>query len=255
MKKNLIIILFCNVLCAQQSVKVTYELVKIFPVNYFEGFPEHERSTIKKQLTTPREFTLTSNGTESIYESPESKTVTIASNTPDTQTSKNLGSNIKLPKIWLLKDLTSKKSYDLAILNDVEYYVERDFPNPILNYTNTTRKIEEFDCKMAYFIKKNNPTDTIKYWYTDKIPIIDGPLVCNSTPGLVLMYESKNGVIYATKIEFINDKITIEKRNDKISIISESELANLKERSNKTRTYVDEQGRTHSETTQKYTPK
>jgi GLPGLI family protein len=55
-------------------------------------------------------------------------------------------------------------------------------------------------------IKSNK--DTIQYWYTQDIAVIDGPITPIDIPGLVLSIES-NKVVYATKIEFFDYKLPI----------------------------------------------
>jgi GLPGLI family protein len=254
MKKVLFLLLVVNFAFAQQSIKVTYELLKRYPENYFDAFPEYERVKVKEQFTKPRVFTLTSNGDFSIYESPEEKTATITSNIADTETKINLGTTVKTPPIWLLKDFKKKKSFDQISIDETEYYVERDFPNVKMQYSSKEKIIENYNCKMAFSIKEN-ARDTIRYWYTDKISVSDGPLSIVGTPGLVLMYESTKGVIYATKIEFFDKKIIFEELKNKFPILSESKYKEILIKSYQPKTYTDEQGRVNSESTIKYQPK
>lgn len=248
MKNTLFLLLTFNFTFAQQSIKVNYEQLNFYSENFFDVFPSHERETIKKQFTSPRPFELTNNGVFSIYTSINTKALLIPSNDVKTETEINRGTSVEIPKIWLLKDLNLKKNYKKVNLNESEFYVENSFPNNGLIYTNKIKNIENYKCKLAYSIKNN---DTIKYWYTEEIPIIDGPFIMNETPGLLLMYETKKGTIYATKIEFFDKKINIDGLDKNISIITEETYRNLKVEAVKAKSYTDENGAIHSEKVEK----
>jgi hypothetical protein len=77
----------------------------------------------------------------------------------------------------------------------------------------------------------------------------------NKAPGLVLRYETKKGVIYATKIEFFDKKLVVEPLHKKINILSEDEFARLKKELSKSKTYTDDKGVTHSVETRTYKTK
>ncbi len=73
----------------------------------------------------------------------------------------------------------------------------------------------------------------------------------NTTPGLLLMYETKKGVIYATKVEFFDKKLIINGLDKRISVIDEENYKNLKRESLAAESYTDENGVIHSKKVEK----
>jgi GLPGLI family protein len=246
MRKIIIAFLCLNSSVAQQSIKVTYEEVNIYPNNFFDVFQEHERETIKNEFTAPRIFELINNGDFSIYESKKVMKKTILSNIPSTKDDINQGTIVKSLKIWILKDYNTQKSITKSKIDEKEYYTQRSFPDEEYIYTNKEKVIDNYKCKMAYHLPKLKPTDTIKYWYTQELPVFDGPYYTSKIPGLVLRYERKQRVIYATKIEFFDKKFLIDELDRKITLISEIEYKKLKEEALKPKKYTDENGAIHT---------
>jgi GLPGLI family protein len=240
---------------AQKTIKVTYEQVNFYADNFFDAMPENEREIIKKQFITPRLLQLTNNGDYSIYESVTSNNITIPSTANNSKNEQNRGTNVVIPQIWVLKNFNSQKSYKLNTIENLDYYIENDFPENDLIYSKIEKTIDTYNCKLAYSISKNNSNDTIKYWYTEEIPVLDAPFIMNKAPGLVLRYETKKGVIYATKIEFFDKKLVVEPLHKKINILSEDEFARLKKELSKSKTYTDDKGVTHSVETRTYKTK
>lgn len=248
MKNIVIFLLAINSVFAQQSIKVSYEQVNFYSANFFDVFPLHEREAIKKQFTTPRVLQLTNNGEFSIYESMKSQELLLPSIEKNTETEINRGTSVQIPQIWLFKDFNLKKNYRKVNFKETEFYVENLFPTNELIHSSDTKIIGNYKCKLAY---STNNNDTIKYWYTDEIPIIDGPFVMNITPGLLLMYETKKGVIYATKVEFFDKKLIITGLDKRISVIDEENYKNLKKESLAAESYTDEKGVIHSKKVEK----
>ncbi|UQD55331.1 GLPGLI family protein [Flavobacterium sp. K5-23] len=246
MKNVFIALLFSNFLAAQQSIKVTYEQVTIYHDNFFNNFQEHERETIKKIFTTPQQFELINNGDYSTYESLKVKDKTILSNIPTTDEDINQGTIVKIPKTYILKNYSNNKSYTKTEIDEKEYYTERPFPEDEFIFTSDEKVIDNYKCKLAYQLPKLKPTDTIKYWYTQEIPVFDGPYYTAKIPGLVIRYERKQRVIYATKIEFFDKKIILDKLDRKIPLISDIEYEKIKEEDLKPKNYTDENGAVHT---------
>ena len=108
-------------------------------------------------------------------------------------------------------------------------------------YDKRTKVIDGYTCLSAFTVSAKN--DTIQYWYTQKIPIIDGPFTMTAIPGLVLCTESKKKVIYVTKIEFFDKKLVIDGVNKNTSFVTELELKNKIEESRKPKSFTDEFGK------------
>lgn len=246
MRKIIIVFLFFNITVAQQSIKVTYEEVNIYPESFFNAFQEHERETIKNAFTTPKLFKLTNSGDVSIYESLEVKDKTIPSNISNTKEEINQGTIVKSVKTWIFKNYNTQKTITKSNIDEKEYYTESIFPNEDFIFTDEEKVIDNYKCKLAYHLPNLKPTDTIKYWYTQEIPVYDGPYYTAKIPGLVIRYERKQRVIYATKIEFFDTKIIIDELNKKIPLISEIEYKKLKLEALKPKTYTDENGVLHT---------
>ena len=85
--------------------------------------------------------------------------------------------------------------------------------------------------------------DTIKFWYTQDIAIIDGPFRPFAIPGLILGYENKYKNIYATKIEFVNSVQNIEAIDKKNKIYTKEEFEKIKKIRNSAKEFNDEKGR------------
>lgn len=244
--KLLLVLFTAHFSYSQKTIKVTYEQVNFYADHAFEALPENQREIIKKQFTTPRVLQLTNNGEFSIYETVTNSNITIPSTETSNQNIQNRGTNVVIPKIWVLKNFNIKKNYQLNTIENVDYYIENDFPENDLIYSTVEQIIDNYKCKLAYSISKDNSNDTIKYWYTEEIPILDAPFVMNKTPGLVLRFETKKGAIYATKIEFFDKKLILASLNKKINIISDDEFAILKKESLKSKSFTDEKGTIHT---------
>jgi GLPGLI family protein len=242
MKITYALLLFCITIYAQKSVKVTYEQVTTFREGFFDAIPENEREQTKKLMTSPLVFELYNNDDLSLFKSADVADINFPSTSVPEIGVENRGTIFKMPSIWILKNYEQRKTFNKSVVFDITYYVENEFRVEEFIFTNEVQIIEKNKCKMAYMLPKNRLNDTIKYWYADGIPISDGPYYTVGIPGLVLKYERKNRIIYATKIEFFDKKINIEGLDKSISTISEGEHKSLKENANKPQSYTDEKG-------------
>lgn len=227
---------------AQISVKVTYEQQNIYPENYWDKFPEELREKTKKLLTALTTLHLINNGDTSLIIS-KTEELHFPSTQENKPNEKNLGETIKLAETWVYKDFNTNTTTNKIELNRKNYYKQNPFDKTIYEFNPTaTKKIDNYDCNLAYYISKKS-NDTIKYWYAKEIAIADGPFETSNIPGLILRYENKYRVVYATKIEFIDSKINIEPLDPKIPVISNEEYLKLKAESLKPKEYVDEKGK------------
>lgn len=249
MKQYLLIVatLVVNVVFAQKSVKITYEQKFFYSDAFFDQVPGGVSEEFKAAFRKPKVFELTNNGEYSLFKSTVEKEIVIASTEVSTATSINQGTFIKPYYVWILKDFTRQFTIKGTKVEDQEFYVDQAFSADDLRYDKKTKVIDGYKCLSAFTVSSTN--DTIQYWYTQEIPIIDGPFTMTAIPGLVLSVESKRKVIYVTKIEFFDKKLVIDGVNKKTPFISEEELQHKITESNKPKSYVDENGGKHETNT------
>ena len=228
---------------AQKTIKVSYEQKFIYNDSFFNQIPEDSREEVKSFMTAPTYFELTNNGDFSLYESVNTKEKVVASKTESTPTNQNLGMILKPFKVWFLKNFKKEISTNSTSVGDEEYFVEAPFEKEELYYDSKTKIIDGYNCLSAYALKSNK--DSIQYWYTQDIAVIDGPKTPIDIPGLVLSIESNKKVVYATKIEFSDDKLPIATVPNSAIFISKNELDILQAKYLEPESYVDESGVKH----------
>jgi GLPGLI family protein len=237
-------VFFFTVMFGQKSVKISYEQKFLYSDTFFNQFPEGDREGYKTFFSKPTSFELINNGDFSLFKGVNLKEEIIPSKEVSTATSINRGTMIKPFKVWILKDFTKQSSVSSTKVNDKEYYTEQPFSIEELKYDKRLKVIDGYTCMSAYSISATN--DTIQYWYTQEIPIVDGPFLMNAIPGLVLSMESKKRVVYVTKIDFFDKKLELDTIDKKISFVTLADLAIMKEEALKPKSYVDEFGAKHS---------
>ena len=107
----------------------------------------------------------------------------------------------------------SKKNHNLV----TEYLsIKDEIPSYIWTFEAETQKIAGYNCKKAITTKKIGArTQNITAWYTEDIPINDGPMDFNGLPGLIIQIEiDKNAISRFEKIKFYKNK-TIEIKEPK----------------------------------------
>lgn len=235
------LLVFYNSSNAQQSVKITYEQKIFYSDAFFSQIPGGASEEFKAAFRKPKTFELINNGDNSLFQSIMEKEIIIPSSEANSETSINKGTFIKPFNLWILKDFTKQSIIKSATVEDQEYYVEQPFMVEDIIYDKRTKVIDGYTCLSAFTVSAKN--DTIQYWYTQEIPIIDGPFTMTAIPGLVLSTESKKKVVYVTKIEFFDKKVVVDGVNKKIPFITELELKNKIEESRKPKSYTDEFGK------------
>lgn len=235
------LLVFYNSSNAQQSVKITYEQKIFYSDAFFSQIPGGASEEFKAAFRKPKTFELINNGDNSLFQSTIEKEIVIPSTEANSETSINKGTFIKPFNVWILKDFTKQSIIKSATVEDQEYYVEQPFLVEDIIYDKRTKVIDGYTCLSAFTVSAKN--DTIQYWYTQEIPIIDGPFTMTAIPGLVLSTESKKKVVYVTKIEFFDKKVVVDGVNKKIPFVTELELKNKIEESRKPKSYTDEFGK------------
>ena len=72
-------------------------------------------------------------------------------------------------------------------------------------YSDDTDTILGYLCHSAYYFIKGKKTTA---WYTQEIPIMDGPKKLSGLPGLILKYETSSGTTWATAVNILDPKTT-----------------------------------------------
>lgn len=235
------LLVFYNSSNAQQSVKITYEQKIFYSDAFFSQIPGGASEEFKAAFRKPKTFELINNGDNSLFQSTIEKEIVIPSTEANSETSINKGTFIKPFNVWILKDFTKQSIIKSATVEDQEYYVEQPFLVEDIIYDKRTKVIDGYTCLSAFTVSAKN--ETIQYWYTQEIPIIDGPFTMTAIPGLVLSTESKKKVVYVTRIEFFDKKVVVDGVNKKIPFITELELKNKIEESRKPKSFTDEFGK------------
>ena len=243
----LLLLLACNIISAQKSVRITYEQKFFYSDAFFNQVPGGVSEEFKAAFRKPQAFELINNGDYSLFKNIVEKEIVIPSTEVNTATSINKGTVIKPYYVWILKDFTKQSTIKNTIVEDQEYYVEQPFLVEDLKYDKRIKVIDGYSCMSTYTVSATN--DTIQYWYTQEIPIIDGPFLMSAIPGLVLSTESKKKVVYVTKIEFYDKKLVIDGVNKKTPFITEVELQQKIKESEKPKSYTDEFGGKHETNT------
>jgi GLPGLI family protein len=239
---------------AQKSVKVTYEQITTFREGFFDAIPENTREQTKKAMTSPVTFELLNNDEVSLFKTADFKDILIPATGITEVGTIDQGTVLKLPEVWILKDFKKQKTLAKRNIGEKNYYIVEDFQKEDFIFTNEIQTIENYKCKMAYSFPKNKPNDTIKHWYTDDIPVFDGTYYTVGIPGLILKYERKNRVVYATKIEFFDYKINIKSTDKNTPLVSEKEFETIREKGDESKSYTDENGHKVSTSTIKIAP-
>ncbi len=232
---------------SQKSVKISYEQKIFYSDAFFSQVPSLDSEEFRAELRKPKFFELLHNGDFSLFKSINEKERVITSNEISTETYTNRGTFIKPFNVWILKDFKKNSFIKSTEVEGKAFYVEQPFSVEELKYDKRVKLIDGYSCLSAYSVSAIN--DTIQYWYTQEIPIIDGPFLLTTIPGLVLSVESKKKVIYVTKIEFFDKKVVIDGINTKTLFITESDLKSKIEESNTPKSYTDEYGKKHQSNT------
>lgn len=229
--------------CGQNSVKVEYIQQNYFPADYFEKIPAEFREQSRTNMIAPSKKYLVNNGNFSICTNEDKNLNDIPEQIfLNSQSMAFSEKGAMIPRNWVLKDFNKGCNYELKNLGGKEYIVKDTVSETKFTFSNKTKLIDKYKCKLAYVLSKKNVNDTIKYWYTQEIPIIDGPFQMLDIPGLILGYEAKFKTIYVTKISFSNAKEQFFNVSKLPKVYSKKEFIDLKTKFSKSNEYIDEKG-------------
>lgn len=204
-----------NSLAKKVSIRVQYnEEVKLG--DRIKNFPPHIQERIKKEFSEPKKFTLETTGTASFYyynnNLKPDETVTESS---QANTSTKNVSKTKINVSNYFKNFEKNYLIEQATLFDEEYLITKELVK--INWKIASEKITiaGFNCKKA--TTYINDMD-IEVWFTEDIPVSDGPEIYQGLPGLVLKVETPKKIIYATHISYPDNlHVTAPARGEKIT--------------------------------------
>lgn len=215
---KLLFFLFSCCFCwAQQSIRVTYECRSKF--SYY-GSPE-------KEIANKALYQLTNNGLLSEFKSIETIDKQQIMQMGKTATDTMIIHVLHVNKGVDIKDYDLEMNFVKAELDGKLYFYSDKFKNATLNFKTELKKIDKYTCKLVEGV---NPIDNspIKFWYTDEIPLADGPITYwMDLPGLILHVEYPLMEFYAVKIEFFDKILPISKFPDNTSFITRNEYNEL----------------------------
>ncbi len=210
--KYLYLLLITSLSCFAQTVEVKY-FENTQAVNQkLETLPENIKIAYKKNIFS---YVLTSNGKKSLYKNEkfdiiikeESATSSSINEVGDTikKTIISEGFDLRFKEKMYFKDFKQNKSYNERFTDEkiciIDSIVVQDWI-----ISDETEKILGYQCKKAMY-KRNDVEFTA--WFTEEIPISDGPFLYSGLPGLILKISSKYLDIIAYDIKIKNDTIDI----------------------------------------------
>lgn len=211
--KYIFLFLFINFTCLAQTVEVKYYENSIVPSQeQFNLMPKNVQIAYKANVFS---YKLTMDGKSSLYQN-EKFNITIKEETSKTSkvnesgdTISNIviseGIDLRTKEKLYYKDFKKNKSYNKQFFDETINIVDSiaiwkweimDETETILGYT----------CKKA--TTKYYGRDVIA-WFTDEIPVSDGPFHYSGLPGLILKIQTRSNEIIAHNVLFKKEPLTI----------------------------------------------
>jgi len=230
---------------------IFFVITFLFSINFFAQtyFVEYKEVISLGVDKTPKELQqlfLTSEGHKAtlVYSQGKSKYTYNAINVDEYESTNN-GVVISLPEIY--KNLTNKTTQTYYPNFEPQFYgnsikVEENDYN-LLEWEITSAKtlIAGYKCTMATAINKKGLI--INAWYTEDIPINDGPRIFYSLPGLILQVQYNDKVLVcAQKISMIAENTDIEIAGTIDETMNLKEFEVLKKKLYEPREFIDRQG-------------
>jgi GLPGLI family protein len=193
--KFIYILLVLNVTCFAQTLEVKYyENKKILDQNKYNALPknfqiEYSPNVFSYKLLTDGKSSLYQNEKFNIYNAAETSTTKEVNETGDTikKVVFSEGLDLKTKESIFFKDFVNNTSSHQRYFDE---YLKIVDSITVLKWEilDETKEILGYSCKKA---KTQNYGKDIYAWFTDEIPISDGPYLYNGLPGLILKIENK----------------------------------------------------------------
>jgi GLPGLI family protein len=211
--KYIFLFLIINITCLAQTVEVKYfENSKAPSQEQFNLMPKNVQIAYKANVFS---YKLNTDGKSSLYKNEkiiidsagQISTSTEVNEAGDTIKKTIISEvfNAKFKEKSLYKDFLKNKSYNTQYYDETINIVDSisQWKWQLIDETET---VIGYACKKA--VTKHYGNEIIA-WFTDEIPISDGPFVYCGLPGLILKVETKSNEIIAYNVLFKNDPLTI----------------------------------------------
>ncbi len=211
--KYIFLFLFINITCLAQTVEVKYyENSKAPSQEQFSSMPENIQIAYKPNIFS---YKLLTDGKSSLYKNEkfkiiikeEASTTTKINEVGDTikNTVISEGFDLRFKEKLFFKDFKKNRSYNQQYYDETINIVDSIavWKWQIMDEVET---ILGYSCKKA--ITKYYDRDVVA-WFTEEIPISDGPFIYSGLPGLILKIETKSNEIIAYNIFIKNEPLKI----------------------------------------------
>jgi GLPGLI family protein len=193
-----------------KGLKVVYEESLNIPQEIIDNLPPEVKNQAIELINSPVKYNLLYDGKSASYKI-------------DTETSKSRSGNGSKPDSRNSISLTEKSTYknydeNLSIIktsiNNTTYLINEKLDKKDWEITEEYKKIGKYACKKA--ISKNENGNIVAY-FTDEIPISEGPSIYGDLPGLIIYLEAADRNYKAVQIEFA-DNVTVNSFTNGITI-------------------------------------
>ena len=129
--------------------------------------------------------------------------------------------------ITYYKNFDLKKYKVLFTQNEKSTNVKETLPSFDWKLINESKIINGYTCKKATTINTAfNSNQSIVAWYTDQIPVNDGPMHYNGLPGFIIQIEiGSNSILTFDKLVFNKENTAIEEPNNSAPELSFSDYS------------------------------
>ncbi|TDP60352.1 GLPGLI family protein [Flavobacterium dankookense] len=211
----LIIYTICGTFCFSQSVEIKYfeneinlnsvefkELPKNLQIIYEPNFYSY------KLITDENQSSYLNEKIQKKFETEEVSETTLITENGDTikKFIKSAPFDIKTKEKFIFKDFNKNKIYEELFL-DEKFNVYDDIVEWNWEILNETEIFLGYKCKKA---KSNSYGNEVIAWFTEDIPIANGPARFNGLPGLILKIKLSFLEINAYEVKFKKEKIKVE---------------------------------------------
>ena len=192
------ILFFITISIYSQTMKIIYEERANIDYQLRNEKDEETRKRVASFLSKPTVYILIIKNDESQY--------ILANNVPDTKENQSIEdeiSNNKVMKLGTSNTGLYKNHSTGSFMNEADIFGKKVIiKDSIINFnweiTDETKTIGNFVCKKATAVYNNNK---INAWFTDKIPVSEGPYIYGGLPGLIIELDNGPKIFAVTKIE------------------------------------------------------
>jgi GLPGLI family protein len=199
------------------------------PNDLLEELPQQVKVQVATMLNQPKLYNYKFNGNSSSYIIDKTNEME-----KKFESNGNHSSSFSIAEFSTHKDLVNNILSIKTGIHGKEYIIKKSIEEFKWTITDEKKKIGEYICKKATTKDENGP---IIAYFTDKIPVSEGPSIYGGLPGFILYLEAPDRTYTAKKIQLL-DKIQVENLEGG-KRISEKEYLDLIEK-NKNKKIVKE---------------